>query len=276
MLGVFRKKQEHVDKRWVMIALVAFVVMLVVNALAGGTTLVGGTDTAAVSDSYPNLFAPAGLTFAIWGVIYLLLGAFFFRAFELWKPKKSAVSNGALNEVVQLFAASSVLNAVWLFAWQYHVVWLSVLVMAALLVTLIYTHRLVAVAGYDWREYIMLRLPFAVYFGWITVATIANVTAWLVSINWDGFGLSDGTWMVAVLLVGASIGLTVALRRKDAAYLAVFVWAYAGILFKHLADDGFNGAYPSTIAALTILLAVFVTVTLRLAVEQPSLQQLKK
>lgn len=259
------KKQEKVDTRGIIIALVATIAMYIVNGLAGSTTLLGGQDTAAVSDKYANLFAPAGFTFAIWGVIYLLLALFFVRAFGFYKPKKSAIDNHTLNEVVVYVTLSSVLNALWLFAWQFEQLTLSVVLMLLLLVALIRIHRLLVPLKFtDWKEYAMLRLPFSVYFGWITIATIANITTWLVSLGWDRWGQSEGTWMVATLLIGATIVLTTAVRGRDIAYLVVGVWAFAGILYKHLDANAFNGAYPSTIITLAILLAVFISVAIRL------------
>lgn len=261
------KKQEKLDTRWQWGALAAFIVMLVVNGLAGSTTLIGGINTAGVSDSYPNLFAPAGITFAIWGVIYALLTAFTVRMFGLMAPKKSPLTNGEFNQVIKLFTVSSVLNMVWLFAWQYKLISVSVVLMIALLVTLLKINSLLRYKPFGVKEYCMVRLPFSIYFGWITVATIANITTWLVSIGWNGAGLSNGTWMVAVLIAGAVIGIMRALVNHDPAYLAVFVWAYAGIMLKHTAANGFNGRHPMTIITLSILLAVFIAVTVQLARE---------
>ncbi len=261
------KKQQKIDMRWAYGALVAYIAMTVVNWLAGSTSVLGGKNTAAVSDSFPNLFAPAGVTFAIWGLIYLLLGLFFFRMFEIWKPKKSAVSNRTLNQVIVMFTASSLLNMVWLLAWQYNLMALSVVVMVGLLLTLIRINQLLASDSYDIKEYALLKLPFSVYFGWITVATIANISAWLVSFGWNGWGMSEGFWMVGVLLVGAAIAMAGLIKNKDWAYGAVFVWAYAGILLKHLADDGWNGRWPSVLAALYIILPVLIITTINVAVK---------
>ena len=261
----FLKKKDKIDMRWAFGALVAYIVMLVVNGLGGSTTLLGGLDTAAVSDSFPNLFAPAGLTFAIWGLIYLLLGLFFFRVFEIWRTKKMAVTNTVINRVLVLFTLSSLLNTLWMFAWQYKVIWLSVILMVGLLITLIMINRELAHKAYGWKEYALTRLPFSVYFGWITVATIANITTWLVSLGWKGEPFSEGTWMVAVLIVGAILGFVTAIRGRDWAYLAVFAWAYAGILFKHLSENGFDGAYPSTLATLYILMPLLIGGTIALA-----------
>jgi len=256
------KNHTKPEKGWQFAALVAFIVMMVMNSLAASTTYLGGTDTAAVSDSYPNLFAPAGYTFSIWGMIYLLLGLYMFRMFEIWKPKKSVLSQLEMNTVTRLFAITSVLNTAWLLAWQYNVLWLSVIIMAALLISLIMVNNVTRHKNFTAKEWALVGLPFSVYFGWITVATIANITTWLVSLKWDGWGLSDGVWMVAVLLVGAGIGLVTMWRNNDWAYGAVFVWAYTGILVKHLSASGWNGKWPSVLAALYVLLPVLIVATL--------------
>lgn len=256
---MFWKKKDKIDPRWKWGALAAFIVMLIVNSLAGSTTILGGVNTATVSDANPNLFAPAGLTFSIWGVIYLLLGLFVLRLFGLVGQKKSAVPAKDSVQVVKLFAISSLLNVAWLFAWQYQYLTLSVPLMIALLVVLAKIVELLRGTDMSLGEYVTTKLPFSVYFGWISIATVANITTWLVSIGWDGFGVREGVWMVAVLLVAATIGIFVTLRNHDAAYLSVFVWAFAGILYKHLSGSGFDGAYPTTIVTLTILLAVFLS-----------------
>jgi len=252
------KNHAKRERDWQMAAVVAFVVMMVMNWLAASTTYLGGTDTAAVSDSYPNLFAPAGYTFAIWGVIYLLLGLFMFRMFDIWKPKKPALSQGEFNTVTRLFMITSLLNAAWLMAWQYRVLWASVILMAALLVSLIMINTLTRDKDFTAREWLFVRVPFSVYFGWITVATIANISTWLVSLGWDRWGQSEGFWMVLVLLAGAVVGLATMRRNQDWAYGAVIIWGYTGILVKHLSESGWNGKWPSVLATLYILLPVLM------------------
>ena len=260
----WKKKQKTVEPTWQWGLAGMFVVTMVLNGLAGGTTLIGGVDTAAVSDSYPNLFAPSGITFAIWGIIYLLILGFIAYVFGVWRPKKSALDTKDLTKVTKLLTLNLALNSVWILAWQYKVIWLSLLLIIALLVTLVMMVNKLRDVRLTGTEYVLAKLPFSVYFGWVTVATVANTTTWLVSLGWQGGGLSEGTWMVAVLLIAAVIGLVTALRNRDVAYLAVFVWAYAGILLKHLSPNGFDGEYPSTIIALTILLAAFLSVGVQL------------
>ena len=265
---MFWRKRDRIDtgRRWWLVGV--FAGAMVLNGLAGSTTVLGGVDTAAVSDSFPNLFAPSGVTFAIWGVIYALLVAFIAYTFGWGRSKRSVVPTSVVSEMMRLLTINLALNGVWILAWQYKVMWLSVVLMVAILWTLI---RLVdQVRQYDLRgrEYVLARLPFSIYFGWITVATVANITTWLVSIGWDGAGIRQGVWMVAVLLVAGTIGIVTALRNHGWAYMAVFVWAFAGILLKHISPHGFEGMYPSTIITLTILLAVFLSVVVQLAREQ--------
>ena len=102
------------------------------------------------------------------------------------------------------------------------------------------------------RERVLVRLPFSVYVGWITVATIANATTLLVSLGWDGFGLSEPVWTVLVLLVGLAIAVATILNKADVAYGLVIVWAYAGILIKHTSAEGFAGQYGAVIATVVV------------------------
>lgn len=260
MFGIF-KKQRSANKHWLVYALMSYIVMLVVNGLAGSTTLIGGTDTAAVSDAYPNLFAPAGYTFAIWGVIYLLLGLYLARMFGAWRPKKQRLVIETQDQLLRLFTVSSVLNILWLFAWQYRIFWLSVVIMLGLLVSLIQINRLLGRAKLPLREYLLIRVPFSVYFGWISVATIANITTWLVAINWSGWGMSDVAWMVVMISIGALICAVTSLRQRNMFYALAFAWAYIGILIRHRSEDGFAGEYPLVITVTSALLAVIVAMT---------------
>lgn len=252
-------KKSEVDSisRWSAVS--AFVGVLLFNGLAGSSTVLGGKDTAGISEAFPTLFTPSGITFAIWGVIYLLLVGFCLYAYGVGRSKKPAIKPEQLNSVLQWFTVSSVLNVLWIIAWQYQIFWLSALIIAGLLYTLVKINEILRGTEPLGKEYVLLKLPFSLYFGWITVATIANISVWLVSLDWDGFGIRPGIWTVGVLLLGALVGLAAAVRNADPAYLAVFIWAYAGILLKHLAADGYNGMYPTVMMVLAILLSLFLS-----------------
>jgi len=232
---------------------VSFAATVFVNYLAQMLPLNGMTP-GEVSDSLPNLFAPAGLTFSIWGVIYVLLAAF--AVFQFGFSKKTPASP-SLGKVRIVFVISSLANIAWIFSWHYRYFELSLALMLTLLVSLIVINLALDKMQFNTLEKAVFRLPFRLYFGWITVATIANVTALLVSLGWDRFGLAEQDWAIIILAIGALIGTVTAIKRKDIAYGLVLIWAYIGILIKHTSTPGFAGAYPIIIWTVTACLLVF-------------------
>lgn len=220
---------------------VGFLVMVSVNALANILPL-NGMNTGEVANLYPNLFTPAAITFSIWGLIYLLLAAFVLYQLGLFS-KNSVYRADVIQEIGLYFAISSFANALWIVAWHYRMVFLSVLIMLVILYCLIIISTKLSKTTLSMKEKLFIKLPFSIYFGWITVATIANITALLVSIGWNGWGISEEMWTVIVMIVGLLTGITTMVNNKDIAYGLAIIWAYAGILIKHLSPTGFNGQY---------------------------------
>lgn len=252
----FRKKTV-VNTKQRIIAAVAFVVMLVLNGMAGSTTLLNGQNTAAISDKNVNLFTPAGYTFAIWGIIYLMLGVYVvYQLGWIGKSRQNKLKPETIEAMTPYFIATSVLNCVWILAWQYEVLWLSVLLIIGMLYSLVKIEETLKDKDMTVGERMMVRNPFSLYFGWITVATIANICTWLVSIKWDGLGLSPVLWTGSLLIIGALVGLAGMIRNVNCLYGAVFVWAYLGILTKHVSVTGWNDQYPIVIGVLWALLAI--------------------
>lgn len=231
------------------LTLVSFGIMVGANYLAVSLPL-GGRSTGQISDNYSNLFAPAGYAFSIWGLIYTLLGIY-----VIYQLRQK--DDGLVVKVDRIFIVNALLNASWIFAWHYDVIWLSVIIMAGLLVTLIKIADILRASNLNSKERWLVRLPFSVYFGWITVATIANITVFLVYLGWNGFGISQSVWTVAVLIIGALIGSLRVLRDRSIPYGLVLIWAYGAILYKHLSVNGFAGKYPSVIWTVALCLAVF-------------------
>lgn len=249
--------QKSKGNGWQIIAAISFVVMVVVNGLANALPL-NGQNTGQVSDKYPNLFVPAPYTFGIWGLIYLLLLGYTLFQLGLFRKKNVSEMSWALTQkIAPLHLLASLVNAGWIFAWHYDQIALSMALMVLLLVTLILIRRQIPIRGLTWKERLLMQVPFSIYFGWITVATIANATALLVSIGWQGFGLSDVAWTVIILLIGAAIAIAAIVRNRDAAYGLVPMWAYAGILARR---TGTQPQYPVIAVALVACLAVFVAV----------------
>lgn len=244
---------------WAMKVSISFtyLLMLTVNALAN-ILPINGVTTGQVADSYHNLFAPAGITFAIWGLIYLLLAAHVLYQLGLVEGKTGTIQPAADNNIAILFSLSSLANTVWIFMWHYRLILLSVIIITVLLVCLIAINLILFREKLTLKEKIFFRFPFSVYFGWITVATIANVTTLLVSQGWNGWGLSEPVWAIIMLIVGMLIGAATTIRQLDIAYGFTIVWAYIGILIKHESETGFSGRYPQITVAVMICLLLLV------------------
>lgn len=208
--------------------LITIIIALTVNILASVLPL-NGQNTGEISDRFKVYFVPAGYVFAIWLVIYI--GWIAFTIFQFRGDQKESPR---LKRLGYLFAISNLLNAAWLFTWHYNYFGLGMLVMLALLVTLIASYlslnvNLSSAKGAEWWS---VDLPFSIYLGWITVATVANITDWLFFISWSGFGIHAMTWAVIMIVVASIVGLLMAFTRRDAAYLFVLVWSFIGIAVK--------------------------------------------
>jgi len=240
--------------------LIAFLATVAVNAMANALPINGKT-TGELSDLYPNLFVPAGLTFSIWGLIYLLLAIF--AIYQFAAPTRNTAD--FLQRIGPFFIIASAANIGWIFLWHYQRVSASLVLMLILLASLlaVYLRLGIGTRTASWRDRLLVHLPFSVYLGWITVATVANVTAVLVHVGWNRFGASQELWTVAVLVVAALITLVVLFTRNDLFYALVILWAFLGILIKRLAVD----SPPSRAIIVTLavtMAAVGVVLLLRI------------
>jgi hypothetical protein len=238
------------------IAIITYIAMIIVNFLANSLPI-NNRSTGVISDAYPNLFAPAGITFSIWGLIYLLLAGYLIYQVISLRKKINHKKERILKQINILFMFTSIANISWIFAWHYDFIGLSVLIMAVLLTLLIKIADIIRVEKMSSQEKLFISTPFSIYFGWITVATIANITVFLVSVGWNGFGIADFIWTSIILMVGALIGILRMIKNKNIAYGLVLVWAYSGILLKHISTNGFNAQYPIIIATVIVCMILF-------------------
>lgn len=235
--------------------IVAYFTMIIFNALSGigffnGRTIGGN------SDKYPNLFTPAGITFSIWSVIYLFLLIYvFYQARDVFKTQKEDMPY--FEQISIFFILSCLFNILWLIVWIYEFILLSLIVMLLLLFSLIviYLRLNIALGDLNKQGKIIVWTSFSLYLGWITVATIANSTAFLVSINWDQFGISPFTWTVIVIFVALFLTLTILYSRKDFIYPLVTIWALIGIIIKRIGDN-----YNLAVVALVIIIVISANV----------------
>lgn len=239
------------DRLRQVLTLASYLVTVAVNGAANALPINGQT-TASISDRFEVLVIPAGYVFAIWGLIYALLGAF-----SIDQARPSRATDPTLRRLGYLPALTGVLNTVWLLLFQYEVFVLTVPVMLGLLVSLIAINA-VTFADRDHLAGTMrwtVRAPFSVYLGWITVATIANIAQTLKATGFDGFGISPPIVAGGVLLIGLAIAVTFVWRFADSVYGSVIVWAYVGIAVK---EAGTPVVPAVALAGATVVVAILL------------------
>jgi hypothetical protein len=219
---------------WQWLVPVTTVATIAVNGLANALPIAGRL-TGEISDSFPVVITPAGYVFAIWGVIYLGLAAY-----ATWQALPAQANHRRARVIAVPVAIGNLANLVWILLW--HTLWIgtSLVAMLVLLVTLLLVYlRLrprpgtgLAVGEVTRAERILARGTFSVYLGWITVATVANVTITLWDAGWRErlLGLPPQAWGVVTLLVATALGARMLLRYRDLPYAAVLVWAFVGIV----------------------------------------------
>jgi hypothetical protein len=199
-------------------------------------------------------FVPAGYVFAIWGLIYLGL-----LAYTIYQALPRQRDNATLDRVGWLYVVTCVANSIWLVLWHYQIYWATVIFMLALLIPLIViylalgTGRTPTSAGERW----CVRVPFSIYLGWITVATVANFTTLLSDLGWgNGYDTTSAVWAAIMLVVATIVAVLISVRHGDVAYIAVIVWAFVGIAVKH----GGNALVAGTAWAMAAVAALSLVV----------------
>lgn len=234
------------------LVLIAALTTIIFNIIANALPL-NNLNTGEISDRFQIFFVPAGYVFSIWGLIYLGL-----IAYAIYQVLPAQRDNPRLQSIAYVFILSCLANISWLFLWHYEIFEFTLVAMLVLLFSLIAIYlrldigRSEVSAGEKWAVHI----PFSIYLGWITVATIANTTQLLYYLNWNGWGISPEIWAVIMLAAGVVISALMSLTRADIAYSLVLVWAFIGIAFKHA--DTSEVAYAALIGSGIILLVLII------------------
>lgn len=243
-------------------SVMAFIYMIIMNILANSLPL-NGLSTGVISEMFHNLFAPAGFAFSIWGFIYLLLLFFVIYQTGLFKVKEGIFEGNFARKVRFYFILSSIANGFWIFAWHYLLIPLSLVFMIIIFISLLKIYdanKEFSPAGF---EVLLVRLPFSIYFGWISVAMLANIIVLMVSFGWDPKD-QKGILVTAFFII-AGVVLTgyFTLRNRDLAYGIVPVWAYSAILYRHSSQAGFAGEFIIIIVFTVISLIVLTGILLK-------------
>lgn len=232
--------------------IVFFIFTIIMNALANALPLNGKT-TGELSNQYPNFFVPAGITFSIWSIIYLFLLLFIIYPFTGKQARQHTLKIGPW------FMLSCICNGSWILAWHYELVEVSVLIMLAFLYILTRIYRLLEnpQPAFSTKDKWMLKTTFSVYLGWISIATIANITTLLVHHGWGGGPLSQPAWACIAIGLGTALGAYIALSRKDTAFILTLLWAFTGIFLKQ-----YNSLSGNVVALSASLASAFLIIIL--------------
>jgi benzodiazapine receptor len=215
----------------IIITWLLFVGVIAVNALAN-ILPINGYNTGQVSAFYPNAFVPAGFTFSIWGVIYLLLFSYTigFTYYTL-KQEQFPKAFAFLMRINIYFLLTCVFNMSWILAWHYLQIELSVVIMLLFLITLIqlFLKSTTMANTLTSTQKFILQTPFIVYLGWISVATIANITALMVAYKWTAFSIAPIYWSAAMILIAILLAVLMLKKFQSIAFALVVAWALWGI-----------------------------------------------
>lgn len=230
----------------------AVALTIVMNGLANALPL-NGQSTGEISDRFKVFFVPAGYVFSIWGLIYLAL-----IVYAIYQALPAQRENERMRNTGWLFVHSCTANIVWLFLWHYEYFVLTVVAMLVLLLLLIAIYLRLGneKAAFSRLDWWCASLPFSIYLGWVSVATIANITSTLDYLKWGGWGIAPAVWAVIMLVAATALAGVVSVTRRDLAYALVIIWAFAGIAVKQAATPLVaNAAW-----ALTVVIALFVII----------------
>jgi hypothetical protein len=229
----------------------AFAVMILLNVLSNAVPLNGQTMTA-ISAKYSSLFTPAGFTFSIWGVIYLAL-----LAFVVWQALPAQRRSSKIASISIYFKINCLANALWIVVWHYDLLALSLVVMLIILSTLVLIYRalMTDIDTSTFIEHLVLYLPFSLYAGWITVATVANASVLQTGNGWDDLLLTSVQWTLAKLALAGAIGTTVIVKYRDPVFAIAVAWAAFGIAAMQSATPAVAGA-ATTLSLLLLFLVV--------------------
>lgn len=241
---------------------IAFILMVIVNYLSN-TGIFNGNTMETISDRYDNFFTPAGYAFSIWGLIYLgLLGFVIYTGRSVFSKKEPDTH---MLKVGWWFVLSCIANMLWVVTWLYDYTGISVLIMVLLLVCLvkIILNLRMELDPHPLKKYVFIFWPFALYSGWVTVALIANIAAWLTKVNWDGWGLSETTWTVFMVCVAGLVNILVIISRNLREFGAVGIWGLIAIAVANNQEDGADAIVYACFAVAGFILVFMIINALR-------------
>lgn len=234
----------------------ALLVTVFLNYLSN-TGIFNGNTMSSISARYDNLFTPAGYAFSIWGLIYIGLFGFIFYQWRIFAKKDSGEEEQVVSDISWWFVLSCIANCLWIVAWLYDYTGLSVIVMIVLLISLlsIIVNNAMEITSASVRKKMLVWLPFSLYTGWISVAIIANIAAYLTKIGWGGFGIPELSWTLIMIGIAGFIHLYMTWKRNMREFALVAAWALVAIAVANQQTEQVVVA-AFTVAAILVLSSI--------------------
>lgn len=234
------------------------VVCTIVMGYMSNTALFNGKTMASVSAEYQNLFTPAGYAFSIWGLIYLsLLGFVIYYGRSLFNA--NIKEDDTVKQVGWWFFISCLANSLWVVAWLYEYTLVSVFLMIVLLFSLL---RIVVKTQTEWhkaplKKFFFLFWPFCIYSGWVSVALIANIAAYLTKTGWGGWGISETAWTNIMIVVAAMVHIFMIWKRNMREFALVLVWSLTAIAVANK-NENVTVVGAAVIAAIVVFVNIII------------------
>jgi benzodiazapine receptor len=231
-----------------------FAATLVINTL-GAIGIINGLSQKQISDMYVTLITPSPATFSIWSVIYLLL---LISVVMMIAKKDDPYYQSAVDQITLLFRISCIFNIAWIVVFSFVQIELSALFILGFVITLsLICQKLIKIQdGKRW----LLPLTFGIYTGWLFIATVVNISAALVKLKWNGFGIAYDIWAIIILIVAVVLIILVLSRIRNAAFPLPVAWAYLGIYQYLNSPEGFKGEFGLlqiiALAGMAVLIGV--------------------
>lgn len=246
------EKISNDRKKTTWINLIFLIITLVVNGL-GSAGFINGYSQQEVSDMYTTLITPSSSTFSIWGLIYGLL---FISLIVMIVKRDKSYYQRAIDEITILFRISCILNIAWIVLFSFLLLELSVVAILGFVIVLsLLLKRLTKIND---GKHFLLPLTFGIYTGWLLIATVVNISATLVKIDWNGFGISSEIWAIITLAVSIVLVFVVLMSNRNAVFPLPLAWAYFGIYQNLVAPEGFNGQYGLLQTASLVGMAILI------------------
>ena len=236
------------------LALVAILATLTINALSNFFPLKGANIGKISNTVFQGVqITPANYAFAIWGLIYIGL-----IAYGIYQLRPAQRRNPTIGRASVLLIVACMAQITWVYLFTMRLFWLSVVAMLVILLALIGAYLQLGIGKVQVlrdRQW-LAHIPFSIYLGWISVATVVNIASALYSYNWDGWGINGTYWTAIMLVVATIIAAIVAIKRADIAFTCVFIWAYVAIAIRQIN----NPIILTTVIVSAIVLGILLVV----------------